>query len=137
MGSWMTGSRLALGFAGAVLMYRFGVPFYPEESRAGSKEARTRSEPPREARSRARRDGVRSTNSLASFGHMRGTSVRRRTPKFGSVPKRMNGLEPSTFCMARTWREVNASDKSRELGRVRLIEDRVGCQKRPACDSET
>ena len=32
----MTGSRLVLGFAGAVLMYRFGVPFYPEESRAGS-----------------------------------------------------------------------------------------------------
>ena len=22
--------------------------------------------------------------------------------RFGSVPKRMNGLEPSTFCMART-----------------------------------
>ena len=36
MCSWLAGIGLILGFAGAMLMFRFGVPAYPERSRAGS-----------------------------------------------------------------------------------------------------
>ena len=36
MASWLAGIGLVLGFAGAVLMFRFGVPSYPQKSRAGS-----------------------------------------------------------------------------------------------------
>jgi hypothetical protein len=36
VGSWLAGIGLVLGFAGAVLIFRFGVPSYPERSRAGS-----------------------------------------------------------------------------------------------------
>jgi hypothetical protein len=36
-----------------------------------------------------------------------------KTPHLRGVLKRMNGLEPSTFCMARTWREATGTDWSR------------------------
>jgi hypothetical protein len=43
----------------------------------------------------------------------------------GMEPKRMKGLEPSTFCMARTKRERTATAPSRQNGvvmRLRLPE---------------
>lgn len=33
---WLTGVGLALGFAGAALMFFFNVPRYPQKSRAGT-----------------------------------------------------------------------------------------------------
>jgi hypothetical protein len=37
---------------------------------------------------------------------------KQKTRLSGALLKRMKGLEPSTFCMARTWRELTASDQS-------------------------
>lgn len=36
MGTWLTAIGLALGFIGALLMFRFGVPAYPDKSSAGN-----------------------------------------------------------------------------------------------------
>ena len=46
------------------------------------------------------------------FGAHEGHEPKADDAYFGSMPKRMNGLEPSTFCMARTGRELTASDQS-------------------------
>jgi hypothetical protein len=36
-----------------------------------------------------------------------------KSPVSGAFPKRMNGLEPSTFCMAITLRVATGTDKNR------------------------
>ena len=42
-------------------------------------------------------------------------AIPKKSPLSGAFSKRMNGLEPSTFCMARTRREVTGGDWSRHL----------------------
>ena len=51
---------------------------------------------------------------LARLGHLWGTAERRQ-PLIWLYAKRMNGLEPLTFCMARTRREVTGGDWSRHF----------------------
>ena len=44
------------------------------------------------------------------LGHERGTRSRPKHPDAAWILKRMKGLEPSTFCMARTGRELTGGD---------------------------
>ena len=39
-------------------------------------------------------------------------------PTTHTTYKRMKGLEPSTFCMARTWRKATGDDWSRQLAQL-------------------
>jgi hypothetical protein len=43
---------------------------------------------------------------------MNGARPKASRTQNGLDPKRMKGLEPSTFCMARTGHELTASDQS-------------------------
>jgi hypothetical protein len=51
--------------------------------------------------------------------------------------ERMMGLEPTTFCMARTVREVTGSDWSRQLGSVERVSPKARRHTLPAPDTQT
>src|SRR5439155_18091447 len=83
---------------------------------AHSPKATTGLPPGRFAPVRARiRGHIRDTSGLAAPPRPR------KTPVFRGFPKRMMGLEPTTFCMARTRREATGGDWSRQLGSVARI----------------